>query len=280
MITKQKLDEKEPIIREAIEEVFDRAKRNQFINNDYIVFLANGSFEQRLVGNVQKLSPYVIDSQEDKYKDLDRIIFYVDYLNSNPALILDRLPEESKDRHVKFYTSMEMMIYAHLWESTQYLKILHNLATLIDRQKYNWKSPVNQHTNRQQFIRSQREVFNRYGLKIADLITQSYHSQIRNAFAHSDYSYGMGSFESDILLWNYEEKHSSRHLKGLSLEEWNERFAISVSLTHYIFEKINLERRNLGANRFTIMHPNYYQGDRLKPVDIEYSPERDYFRFV
>lgn len=46
-----------------------------------------------------------------------------------------------------------------------------------------------------------RDGFNRKSLKIADIISKGYRSQFRNAFAHSDYSFGLN--EDRINLHNY-----------------------------------------------------------------------------
>lgn len=284
MVTKEKIDEIEPSVRLAVDELFDKAKNNQKIEGDFIIFLANGVYDSRTIGTVQMkrgMSPYVIDHQVGLYKDTDRVQFYVSYLNSNPALFVNHISDEDqKSSFIKYCTTSEMMIYSHIWESSRLLTILKHLANLLEGELYNWKLIIPDFT-RHEFIRNElRDVFKKHDLKIAEMMSRSYHSQVRNAFAHSDYSYSNGRFESDILLWNYEDKYSHWQKKGLKFDEWDERFAISITLAHYLLEKFHDERKRLGENVYKIYIPDFPEEKRLRSVVIMYKPEQDSFSFI
>ena len=271
-------------MRFAVDELFNKAKNNQKIEGDFIVLLANGIYDSRMIGTVQinrGISPYMIDNQMGLYKDTDRVQFYVSYLNSNPALFVSQIPdEEQRNNFVKYCTTSEMMIYSHIWESSRLLTMLKHLANLIEGKPYDWKLTVPDYT-RHDFIRNElRDVFKDHNLQIANIISKSYHSQIRNAFAHSDYSFGIGQFEDDILLWNYKEQNRSWQRKGLKFDEWNERFAISITLAHYLLEKFQAERHALGDNIFKIYQPNSPHEHELRSVVVIYNPEHDSFRFI
>ena len=284
MITKGKIDEVEPQVQAAVDELFEKAKNGQKIEGDYLAFLANGAFVSSWVDTIQcqrGISPYQIDSKEETwYKDSDRVNYYVTYVNFNSQIILDRISESEKDAFEKFCITSEMMIYSHIWESSRLLRIMKHLSNLAEGKIYDWKLKIPDFA-RPDFIRKEiRDILKNIGLEIADLISRSYHSQIRNAFAHSEYSFSNGRFENDILLWNYEERYSRWQIRGLKFEEWDERFAISIVFAHYLIEKFQAERRRLGDNVFKIYMPDFPKENILRSVVIMYKPDCDMFHFI
>ena len=127
-----------------------------------------------------------------------------------------------------------MMIYTHIWESKPNLKKLYRLSRLVNQEGYVWDSSniVPDYCKRD-FIKGIREKFDEKGNQIGEFIKKGYHSSLRNAFAHSEYSFFMTG-DYDIKLLNYREKDSSWALKGVAFDEWSERFVYSILLCYYL----------------------------------------------
>jgi hypothetical protein len=119
------------------------------------------------------------------------------------------------------------MIYSHFWETDSTLKELRQLANLVSGKPYDW---VNEIPSREkyEFIRDEiREVFLSLDLDVGRIIQESYHSQLRNAFAHGQYAFhGKNSIE----LRNY--KSEPHELQWITFEDWEQRF-LKAALLFY-----------------------------------------------
>jgi hypothetical protein len=280
MISNIHLENNTQRIREAVEAAFDLAQSNEARPNDFILFLANGYYEQSFENNVNSISPYVIDGRLDIYKDIDRQKFYVGYINSNSWRIIEKIEDKDKRDFMIYTTSIEMMIYAHIWESKWLLKILKQLANLTNGVNYNWKIGDQIPANRNTFIRNDiANFFRARGLDLAAVIDESYSSQLRNAFAHSDYSFHSNYELEGIDLWNHKQ-NNPLSIPLIDINDWHERFAKSLILAHTLLEVLQLRRKSLPLNNYEIIFPDYLNNGIDSIVKIHYNPENDYFNFV
>jgi hypothetical protein len=174
---------------------------------------------------------------------------------------------------------MELMVYCHVWEATPFLKKLYRLAAVFDGKIFPWQVDVPL-MGKHKFIREEiRDVFKKKGHPMEGVISNGFRSQIRNAFAHSEYAFD----EKDAKIWfdNYDEKDNYT-FENISYDEWSKRFAYSVWLAYYLVW-VSHERRSrlvedFGTDTFTIDHPA--KDGTLHRAKILYRPEHDGFNFV
>lgn len=250
----------------AVDEAFEFAKKNEKKLNDFILFLANGHFMESLVGTQH--NPYTIDYRGDEMNDKLRLNVLLEYIRHS----YNFNAENTQDS--QFSLSIELMIYTHLWESKPYLKILKKLSDLCDKQNYDWNVEVPD-MGKHEFIRDIiRERFKKQNLKIHEIITNGFHTSLRNAFAHSEYVLSLN--EPKFHLLNY--KGSSWELKDISFDDWTRRFCYTFLLGYHIQEKIHIEKEGLiSGSSYFIQHKDKEGGDREN--EIIYNRERNSFSF-
>ncbi len=271
MITEANFSTIDTEVKANINEVLDFIKAN--MPQDYVLFLADAEYKAKYANNAQGLNPYVIDNQEDKYRDETRLNFLIEFLKT-----FYRFPNHESVDDSEIRLNMEMMIYSHLWEAKPFLKKLYRLAHISNREAYNWDvnvPPMGKHD----FIRLQtRNVFEANHFTIANVIRNGFHTSLRNAFAHSEYSFDLRN--SRIWLDNYNGE--AWEIQELSFDEWSNRFSYSVLLNYHLLNITHHRRVSLNAdfrtNRYTIAHPSNVRG--VRHVDIIYTPEHDAFNFA
>jgi len=219
-----------------LKNAIEKAK-NESKNNDFYLFLGNAQYIESLkeTGDI----PYVIDYHPDKRHDSFRLNVLMEYLNANYSFN----SENTVDSFLS--VTFELMIYSHMWESKPFLKQFFRFAQLTNGLDYSWDVDVPDMT-KYEFIKEIREMFEKVNLKIADIITSSYNSSLRNAFAHSEYNFGHGTPE--IFLTNYKGK-ASYEIKNLTFDEWTERFCKSFLIGYHFQNLIYAERVKLEDNK-------------------------------
>jgi hypothetical protein len=171
------------------------------------------------------------------------------------------------------------MIYSHIWESKNLLKQLYRLSQLVLDKSYPWKVVVPE-MGKQNFIRIEiRDKFRTKGLTISEIITKGFHTSLRNAFAHSEYS--LNGYTKNIVLRTY-KGDSTWDIPSISYDAWSERFVYSALLSFYLI-KLKQDRRNdiikeFKKDEFVISHP--IDEKTTKYRKIYYNHEYDVFRFL
>lgn len=261
-------------IKDSLNEVFDHIKNTS--PSEYILLLADGEYKDKYMHTTPKLEPYVIDSREDHYIDETRVKFFVEFLRTFYTFPKGGAGQVD-DSEIR--QQMELMIYTHVWESKPFLKKLFRMARLSSGEGYDWSvevPPMGKHD----FIRNEiRQRFQNVGLSLFQIMKNGYHSSLRNAFAHSEYSFHEG--EKLILLHNYSNKFPGE-LKDISYDDWSRRFVYSVLLAYHLID-IGQERRLNLVNEFAkdvfpIDHPK--ANGTVSPANIKYRPEHNAFGFV
>jgi hypothetical protein len=136
------------------------------------------------------------------------------------------------------------MLYTHVWESKPFLKRLFRLASLAENKSYPWNVEV-PNFKREDYIRNViRKAFRRKKLAIAKVIEYGFHTSLRNAFAHSDYSISFSNKRID--LHNYGGK--DWELQNISFKDWARRFAYSSLLSFHLTNKLYERRHSLIKN--------------------------------
>lgn len=229
MITKEKFIEIQKEVEVATNELFKK-----FMTTDWNAYFL------LLNSCVKKDGKIIFDRSSDLIRDNDRFSFFKKFLQNNYAFGNEvQAVDDNLDR-----IFIEMMIYTHIWESKYFINRLAQMANVISGGLYDLEI-----LNKHPYSASEKEngkkddklwfyitqniktKFIDAGLKIGEIFPKLYHSQIRNAFAHSDFYY----VDNKIVLSNYnnQEKHS---IESLTFDDFSNRFCYTV-LFHFLFEK-------------------------------------------
>ncbi|MGV0999812.1 hypothetical protein ACTS9U_00110 [Empedobacter falsenii] len=253
-------------IQNAIRQAFEFAKTNEKDKNDYYLFLCNAAYVENYEGT--QVNPYVIDNRMDQLIDEHRLDFLTKYLRNQYSF------SQFNTSDSKESLTMEMMMYTHIWESKNFLKQLIKLLNLCLNQEYDWNVEIPDAGNgdsKQKLIRDNiRDKFKSKNLDIADIITNGYRSQFRNAFAHSDYSFGLN--DAKIDLHNY--KPNSYEVQSITMDEWTKYFCYSFLLNYHLPNFYYSERQKIDKPIEVFLRNK--QGEKKKGIII-YDKERNGF---
>lgn len=243
MITDHNFKTFEPIVLDAMEELFDYCLKNEATENDFLVFLENGHHDASFAP--KGVNPFLIGQGFDGAKDYDRMAFVATYLNIPFEKYHDDAPTAQDKFDVRRNSiALSMMVYVHFWESKVFLRRLRLLAMLSESQAYDWHLNVNP-TNTYTFIKNKiREVFKSKGLKIYDVIKDAYKSQVRNAFAHSDYYLSDGK----VYLDNY-NPNDQWSIEYISFEDFDKIIIKTLLIHHAMISKLDEYKKRLGEER-------------------------------
>lgn len=274
MITKIKFDSINSEVQKAVSEIYSELKK---LNPEgYIMFLADCEYEKRYDNKTTRFSPYVLDYVADKLKDQSRITFLTSFLQ----MFYSFPPEKDDIDNNELRLQMELMVYTHIWESKAFLKDLFRLSHLLNGENYDWKVKVPDMT-KHDFIRNEVRAYFLKSKKvksIGDIMTKGYHSSLRNAFAHSEYSFDTMNKNQRIILHNYKGK-DSWELKLITFDDWSLRFVYSALLNYYILKEKLSRRQNIitdfGMDIFEIPFP-----PKAQRVKIQYHKTKDSFNYV
>lgn len=167
-------------IFDVIDEAFNEMYKKDYTS--YILFIGRAA----VIPGLKKIkgTDCVVDYMLDTYNDKTRTDFYLRYLRRNYSK--DGFAYEGErgldDIHI------ELMIYAHLWDSSYYLKALLRIAAIVSGEGYLWDPQVNWWRKEKKMKEYIIGPLKNAGLSLGDFIDQCYDSRIRNAFAHSQYS--------------------------------------------------------------------------------------------
>lgn len=213
----------------------------------YVLLLTQGVRIPRL-GEYAK-TDYAIDYQIDRNEDETRERFYLEYLNKN----------YTKNGYIYAGTNgfvdlnLELMIYSHIWESYYLLKILVQIADILDNRDYDWEFEIDE-DNRKDFINDRIIIpLKKYGLELGHTIERLYDSSLRNAFAHSLYSID----EKCKKIYLLPKLKSFKNAKKIvySFEEFQILFLESINLSYFISNFVSTRRHKLAEINGYIIEP-------------------------
>ena len=165
---------------DVIDEAFNEMYKKDYTS--YILFIGRAA----LIPGLKKITgtDCVVDYTLDTYYDKTRPDLYLRYLRRNYSK--EGFAYEGErgldDMHI------ELMIYAHLWDSSYYLKALVRIAAVVSGKGYIWDPQVNWWKKEKKMKECIINPLKNAGLALGDFIDLCYDSRIRNAFAHSQYS--------------------------------------------------------------------------------------------
>ncbi|MFT6205049.1 MAG: hypothetical protein ACI9V1_003464 [Spirosomataceae bacterium] len=263
-------------IKNEIKAALEAALNNLKLNNtsNYVLFLADGEYFQKLQNTAKNHNPFIIDYRLDKYRDETRLTFLTKFLTNFYSFHSNQQFTDDNE----YRTHMELMIYTHIWESKPFLKKLYRLAHVLNGEEYNWEITIPDF-GKHDFIRNDiRKTFKNTGNSVETVIKNGFHTSLRNAFAHSDYSFDTKN--NKIYLDNYTGK--DWELQEIIFDDWSKRFVYSALLSYNLLSIVHDRRTNLisdfGTNQFVIKHPS--KSGEIRDSAIIYRSEHDSFNFV
>lgn len=267
MIRKNEFRRIDLTVQKAIRNAFKFARQNEKDKNDYFLFLSNASYIENYENT--QVSPYVIDNRIDILIDGHRHDFLTKYLKTYYSF------SQFNTSDSKESLTMEMMMYSHIWESKNFLKQLKKLLDLCLSNEYDWNVEIPDSAagdSKQKFIRDTiRDNFKSKNLELAEIITNGYRSQCRNAFAHSDYSFGLN--DEEINLHNY--KPNGYEVQSITIDEWTKFFCHSFLLNYHLPNLYYEERQKIDTPIEVYLRDK--RGNKKKGM-ITYDREKNSFK--
>jgi len=268
MISKNDFDYIYSEVSDAIKETFAEAYNESNKTNDFICFLANGNY-LRIYENT-RWNPNIVDYSLDIIRDKNRLEYLRNFLNDKYNF------KENRTFDTNDSITNELMIYTHIWESKPFLKTLKRLFGLIDTGRYLWDVEVPDYS-KHKFIRDIKESFNGKNMRLGKIIGKGYNSSLRNAFAHSEYTFEYK--ENTIKCLNY--KGERWEIDSISFKDWTKIFCYSFILSFELHNYKQLLRSKIEEfykkNEFEIDLPQ--KNKALAKEIIVYNSEQDKFRF-
>lgn len=249
MFHQANLDKIKNRTEKAVSALYDSAIQNQKNTNDIVLLWSNAHIGKDPLAGRLMLGPGI-----EGIDDYPRIQFLIDYLQSGHEQVVQKSwTKQEKEKHMKYTINIELMIYTHLWEAERSLRYLKQMALILAGKNYDWEIKI-PWTTKHDFIRNEiKQVFLDLNLDAGKLIEESYHSQLRNAFAHGHYSFHESSH---IKFNNFREK--PWEIRAISFSDWEDRF-LKSALFHYevLFQKHKrLEAFGDKNNEITVWVPN------------------------
>lgn len=265
----------ESIVINLVECILDAVKKKSFEN--YVLLLARGGYQCE--NENTSLSPYVISSRQELYLDGTRDKFLVTYLNKYASLLREGI--FMNDKYKEYDLNIQMMIYAQIWESHQFLKALKRIGDILTGKPYEWRIPferldrngVMRPIHRGNMIHVQiLKTLRQTNPEFARFIEDIYDGQLRNAFAHASYCIDI---EDHAILSLDSERYFYR--KRTDFLDWEKMFINSVLLSYHLLHRIS-ER----CNRFMEDYPclDYVETDwpsyeeQGKVLRVRIKPEK------
>ncbi|AEK23101.1 Hypothetical protein Ccan_09830 [Capnocytophaga canimorsus Cc5] len=260
MITKERFSNIYTEIETAIKETFKSLSEN--CPNEFALFLANAEYVEKY--EKTKVFPYVIDYIVDEYREETREQFLIDFLNRYYSF----KEEDNRIENDNYRRNIELMIYTHIWEATNFLKYLHRLSYLVKDGQYQWKVEI---PDMQKYKFIQKIKSNLSNNNLSNIIERSYHSSLRNAFAHSQYIFHTMNGEEKIKLLNYGDE--KWELEDISFNDWTERFVNSFLLNYLLYKIIRDCRKNINPSTQFSVNINTIM------LKFRYNEQNDSFSF-
>lgn len=248
MVFIETLKECEPEVREAVEELFETAFKNQKVDTDLLLVIIHGYYDvKHLEFHVrEKLSPYVFGPEHIGHSLGTFYDFFHSYRTTAISKKkLEKLAADSKkkqaiDHQEELTINIELLIYLKFWESDLLLRQLYNLVNLASGKYYDWsfvppdltqkKKNNSGKFSRRPFIRNHIQApIKTICPKFHKLVKENYSAQIRNAIAHSKY-YFLGR---NLQLANKDE-NKFYELTNISFADWEIRFHKTLLFYNFI----------------------------------------------
>lgn len=298
MIFKDKLEDISNKITPEFKKLINLAWLNQTYYSDLLLIHINGFYESDIIkwnaGNSIKLNPHVIGPGKEGHSEITHYEFINKYRQSfiydKPYTEYLREVDRSIEKPQRIETlvdieettiQIEMLIYLKFWEADLIIKKLYQLARLINKENYDWYFKILESSRdktatgtRQEIIRNKiRDKIKPYSETIYQLIKKTYISQLRNAIAHSKYSF----LGRNIHLNNYIKSDPASQLGSISFDDWVDIFHSTLVLHNEYLDMNNFINKLYGEiasendNTLTVRIIEKNNKEYKLPVEYRYK---------
>lgn len=241
MIFRDKFDENSKPISAEFDRLLELGMKTQNHEGDLLLYHINGFFDNMIsrysANNSNRINPHVIGLGMEGFSEITHYKFIHQYRTTNRSqLTLEEYHKEvawakGKEEKVnqlieyeELSIQLEMLVYLKFWESDMTIKRLYQLTRILHGEPYDWYFKIQESPrdndctgSRQDIIRKLiRDRLIKISPIISELITNTYKTQIRNAIAHSNYTF-MGR---SIVLTNFIEKDIHSQLSSILFDDW------------------------------------------------------------
>lgn len=251
MIFVDQLLKYEQVLRPEFEKLGNDALAKQAHDGDMLIWFNNGFYDEGMANfktaDGGSYNPHVVGpgaighSEQAHYRFIHK--YREAYLTEEPyADYLTRCkytPERREEidqliDHEETTIQLEMLVYLKFWESDSIIKKFYELVRMVHGEPYDWYFQIAESNRavgatgtRQEIIR--KHIRNRLEANYPEIykaIKIAYKTQIRNAIAHSQYSFQ----GPNIHIHNAIEGDQHNSIQNLTFQEWSEMFHLTMVL--------------------------------------------------
>lgn len=220
----------------AIEQVYETISNVDY--NAFILLIGRAEIQKGLKAIVG--TDCVMEYMMDIYFDETRSQYYLNYLNKNYSKEGYDYPKEYAVKDI----TTELTIYSHMWDSEYFMKSLFRIGAIIAGNGYLWEDVLPTHNIHIAFKERVIMPLKNHDLRLGEILETAYHSNIRNAFAHSRYSIDSYARRIDI--------RPKSGNKSFSFSDFQKIFLYSAILMNKM-ENYQEMNHNIAANKNTAL---------------------------
>lgn len=246
-----------PRVEYAVDSLFQLAFQNQTHPQDLLLILENGFFHPLLENSqpagLPKLSPYTIGPGYLGHAENTQYQFYDHYrreiYEDREGIISQILKDEKLRNFEEISIHLELFLYLKFWESDMIIKMLYMLSQLIQKKPFDWHfviekhngTGINKHRKGIPFIISSEVRDQLYAEcpTFAFLIECIYNEGLRNAAAHSQYSF-QGRY---LHTYKFDKKANDYVSNYFSFSEWEEYSHMTIIFYNMLLKNMNHYRK-------------------------------------
>ena len=228
----------------AIEQTYDTISKMDY--NAFILLIGRAEIQQGFKAIVG--TDCVMEYMMDVYFDETRSLYYLNYLNKNYSKEGYDYPKENAVNDI----TTELTIYSHMWDSEYFMKSLFRIGAIIAGKGYLWENVLPTHNIHTEFKERVIMPLKNHGLKLGEILETAYHSNIRNAFAHSRYFIDSYARRIDI--------RPNSGYKSFSFEEFQQIFLNSAIMMNKM-ENYQETNHNNAAKKNTALTKPFHTPD-------------------
>lgn len=292
------LEKIEQELRPEFNRLIETAFSRQTHIGDLLIWYNNGFYDETTLNfkpaDGKVYNPHLIGPGEIGHSEYAHYRFIDQYRRaylyklplSEYLPLLEYTPERRKeieDLHEFEETTinLEMLVYLKFWEADSIIKKFYELARIVNSEHYDWYFKIDESNRdktstgvRHEIIRKKiRDRFQNEFPIIYNAFKTAYKSQIRNAIAHSKYSFQ----QRNIHIHNYIAEDKFSQIKSVSFDEWIDLFHITtvihneyINIGNFVrdeYANLALKNNNILPVRITEISGKQYE------LLVKYRPE-------
>jgi hypothetical protein len=251
MLFNDKLLEKEVIVAPVFKNIFKGALKSQAHPGDLLLFYVNGFYDEYTdsikQNGTNQFDPHVIGLGREGHSEADHYNFIHHYRTTNVFKLpyQDHLnnvkwdPQKKKEidaiiRLEELSIQIEMLIYLKFWEADASIKKLYELSQILTGKPYDWYFKIGKGNGKYNYFPKRHEIIRKHVRDViqsvcpdfAQILGDSYKSQVRNAIAHSQYWF----LNRQISLNNYDQNDPGASLRNITFDEWVNMFHLTLNI--------------------------------------------------